>query len=361
MPFFSIIVPCYNVAPFFDEMTTSIMKQSFADWECILSYEDSTDDTLARCEALVQANARFRLVKGACSGSPSLPRNRGFESAKGKYIIWLDGDDYIPDGILATLADALRKNDEPDVLQGAIETMRFANSGACLSSVRTFDYDAADSGRVFSGQEAFIRMMRHSSLPFIGAQVFVCRADFLREQGLSFVPGLRHEDEEWSPRVFYFAKRLLVLNQVIFNYRRHEGSIMATQNGAKALAHHVRVDRAFFDFHATHAFSDALSRAWAREGLSLFYFHFFYPSRRQSVQTKDWETCLGEVLAGDGLKNFLRLAKFGSAPKRVGAYLIALVRIHPVLARVASSYFRFVYYPLAMRSKSRRTCASLSN
>ena len=348
-PYFSIIVPCYNVAPFFGEMTASVMKQSFADWECVLSYEDSTDDTLARCEALVQANPRFRLVKGERSGSPASPRNRGFEIAKGRYVIWLDGDDYMPDGLLAALADALRKNGEPDVLQGAVETVRFTDSGERASSVRTFDYDAADSGRVFSGQEAFIRMMRHGTLPFVGAQVFVCRAGFLREQGISFVPGLRHEDEEWTPRVLYFAKRLLVLDQVIFVYRQHEGSIMATQDGARALAHHVRVDRAFFDFHATHEFSDALSRAWAREGLSLFYFHFFYPSRRRSVPTKDWEKCLGEVLAGDGLKNFLRLAKFGSVPKRVGAWFVALCRLHPAFGWLAYAYFKFVYYPLAMR------------
>ena len=343
-------MPCCKVAPYLDALAASVKGQTFAGWECVLSVEDSKDGTLAACEALAQGDSRFRVVSGLRSGSPATPRNRGFAVAEGRYVIWLDGDDFLESGALAALADALCAHGEPEVLVGALEEATFADDDRTrVRSVRKFGFAADDAGKVFSGPEAFVRLMNHGSLPFIGAQVFVCRADFLRAQGISFVPGLRHEDEEWSPRVFYFAKSLLVLDQVIFVYRQREGSIMSTQAGAKALEHHVRVDRAFFDFHATHAFTDALSRAWAREALSLFFFHFFYPSRRRLVSGRDWRRCLGEVLAGDGLKNFLKLAKFASAPKRVGAYLVALGRVRPSLAEIASLYFRFVYYPLVMR------------
>ena len=349
-PFFSIIVPCCNVEPYLDALAASVKGQAFADWDCVLSVEDSMDGTLAACEALAQGDPRFRVVSGPRSGSPATPRNRGFAGAKGKYVIWLDGDDFLEDGALDALAEVLRDHGEPEILVGALDEVTFAeDTRTRVKSVRKFGFPADDAGKVFSGQEAFVRMMRHGTLPFLGAQIFVCRADFLREQDLSFVPGLRHEDEEWSPRVFYFAKSLLVLDQVIFVYRQREGSITTEQNGALALSHHVKADRAFFDFHATHEFSDALSRAWAREFFSLFFFHFFYPYRRKSVPTKDWEKCLGEVLAGDGLKNFLRLAKFGSAPKRVGAHLVALFRIHPAFGWVAYAYFKFVYYPIVMR------------
>ncbi len=353
-PLFSIIAPCCEVEPYVDALAASVKGQPFADWECILSYEDSKDSTLAACEALAAADERFRVVRGPRSGSPATPRNRGFEVAKGRYVVWIDGDDYLADGILATLADALRAHGEPDVLMGALEQSTFADDGTRLTCVRKFGFAPGDAGRVYSGQEAFVRLMRHGSLPFLGAQAIVCRADFLREKGLSFVPGLRHEDEEWSPRVFYFAERLLVLDTVLFVYRQREGSIMSTQAGATALAHHARVERSLFDFHARHEFSPALSQAWAREALSLFYFHFFMPSRRRLVSGRDWRRCLGEVLQGDGLRNFLRLAEFGSAPKRVGARLVALFRVHPALARLACAYFSLVYYPLAMRG-ARRT------
>ncbi len=348
-PFFSVVVPCYKVAPYLDAMAASVKNQPFADWECILSYEESPDATLAGCEALAASDPRFRIVRGPRSGSPSTPRNRAFEVARGRYVIWLDGDDYLTDGVLATLADSLRAHGEPDVLIGALETATFSDAGERLTSERKFGFAPEDDGRVFSGPDAMIRMMGFKALPFVGAQIFVCRADFLREKKISFIPGLRHEDEEWSPRVFYYAKRLLVLDQVLFVYCRRPGSIMSTQASAQALEHHVKVDRAIFAFHAGHEFSPALSRALAREALSLFFFHFFYPSRQAGIPQKDRIRCLNDFLEGDGLGNFTRLARFGSVPKRIGAGLVALVRISPCLGRLAFAYFKYAYYPLAMR------------
>ena len=96
-PFFSIIVPCCQVARYVDDMVASVRRQSFADWECILSVEDSSDGTLAACEALATSDVRFRLVSGPRSGSPATPRNRGLALAKGRYVVWLDGDDLLAD------------------------------------------------------------------------------------------------------------------------------------------------------------------------------------------------------------------------------------------------------------------------
>ena len=44
-PFFSIIVPCCDVAPYLRECLDSVVKQPFSDWECLLGVEESKDDT----------------------------------------------------------------------------------------------------------------------------------------------------------------------------------------------------------------------------------------------------------------------------------------------------------------------------
>ena len=75
-PFFSIIVPCCQVARYVDDMVASVRRQSFADWECILSVEESSDTTEAKCRAVAAADARFRVIVGPKSGSPATPRNR---------------------------------------------------------------------------------------------------------------------------------------------------------------------------------------------------------------------------------------------------------------------------------------------
>ena len=90
-PFFSIIVPCCQVARYVDDMVASVRRQSFADWECILSVEDSSDGTLAACEALATSDVRFRPVSGPHSGSPATPRNRGLALAKRRCLARLKG------------------------------------------------------------------------------------------------------------------------------------------------------------------------------------------------------------------------------------------------------------------------------
>ena len=68
------------------------------------------------------------------------------------------------------------------------------------------------------------------------ASLTVCRADFLRAHDLLFVPGLKHEDEEWTPRVLTFAPRLLVLDADLYVYRRRAGSVMTSETADEACA-----------------------------------------------------------------------------------------------------------------------------
>jgi glycosyltransferase involved in cell wall biosynthesis len=88
-PYFSIVVPCCGVGCYLSEVVDSLVGQDFADWECILAYEESPDDTRAVCEAMTKRDSRVRFVDcGPRSGSPATPRNRAFEQASGEYVIW---------------------------------------------------------------------------------------------------------------------------------------------------------------------------------------------------------------------------------------------------------------------------------
>lgn len=355
MAYFSVIVPCCDVAPFVDRAIESVLSQSFRDIELILSVEESKDETREMCLAASARDDRVKVLFGPRSGSPAAPRNRGFAVATGTYIVWLDGDDYLDDGVLEDLAATIHEKGDLDVIQGTLRKVTFNTSGALVSEVPLSNFPPEDAGRVMTGEEAVIRMMDLTSSPFWGAPLSVCRAAFLREKGLSFVSGIRHEDEEWAPRVFYFASRVLVVDRVFFYYRRNPRSIMSTQSAAKSILHHAKVDRLIFAFYASHDFSPALSRAWARGVLTLFYFHFFYPWRLKGTRRSDWRAGMRLFLKGEGLKNFLALAAHASAPKRVGARLVAICALHPILGWIAYVYFRFVYYPLSSRIFRRNT------
>lgn len=69
-PFFSIIVPVYNVAPYLHECLDSVIAQTFTDWECLCVDDGSTDDSGAILDEYAQKDPRFRVFHQANATSP---------------------------------------------------------------------------------------------------------------------------------------------------------------------------------------------------------------------------------------------------------------------------------------------------
>ena len=359
-PFFSIIVPCCSVARYVDDMAASVRGQSFADWECILSVEESFDATEAKCRA-VAADARFRVIVGPRSGSPATPRNRGLALAKGRYVVWLDGDDLLADEALSRFARALRSSGEPEAVQGAVVECAEDADGGQATLARRFNFEPSDSGGILVSGEAMVRFARRATFAWPMASLTVCRADFLRANGLLFVPGLKHEDEEWTPRVLTLAPRLLVLDADLYVYRRRAGSVMTSETADEACAHAATVTRSLLLFFAARRLPRPVSRAWARLVLSFFFDHVFFPVRRMPASPAPSAAArthaLRCILANGGRRAYLKLTRHAGLPKRLAAPLVVACGFHPLLDLPARAYFRFLYYPLVLWLHRRRAAA----
>lgn len=349
--FLSIVVPCCNVGAYVDALVASIRSQSFSDWECLLSVERSDDDTRARCEAAARADARFRVLFGARSGSASVPRNRGLDAARGRYVVWVDGDDRLADGALARIAAAARADERepPDVIQFAAERSDEAADGTVTARSRVANFPAGADGRTETGREFLLGLARRGASYHPMPWLMALRIDFLRANGLRFLPGIRYEDAEWAPRVFHAARRVRVLDAVCYRYRRRAGSVTTGVFSARELACVGIVIRSLLRFHATRPFDAALSRAWARLVLSLFFYYFFSPRRTARIAAADWTSCARALLAGTGRADFLRLVRFAGLPKKVAAPLVLLCGVRPCLDVPARLFFRRLYYPLVLR------------
>lgn len=352
--FFSIVVPCCNVARYVGDLVAALRAQSCTDWECILSVETSTDGTLARCEALAAADVRFRVVVGPRSGSPATPRNRGLAAARGRYVVWLDGDDWLADEALARLREAIRVHDEPEVVQGAVVEYREDDEGRRTFVGRHQNHRPSDVGRVLTGEETMIRFsdaLGHTS-PM--ATMSVCRRDFLFAHGLSFQPGLKYEDNEWTARLLYFARRLLPVDFDIYVYRRRVGSITTANGGGTDFAQYAEVVRRLLLFFDAHPFSPAFARAWARRYLSFFFAIFFwgrhYPPGPGGFPAAARTACFRRILGMGGRRAFLRLSRHAGPLKKAAAPLVLLCGVHPILDCPARAYFRWFYYPLVLRA-----------
>ena len=90
----SIIIPIYNASKYLHECLDSIINQTYDNLEIILINDGSIDNSKDICEEYTKNNKRIKLYNQKNSG-PSKARNKGLSLAKGKYIIFIDADDYI--------------------------------------------------------------------------------------------------------------------------------------------------------------------------------------------------------------------------------------------------------------------------
>jgi len=106
----SIIVPVYNAEKFVSRCIDSILQQEYDDFELILVDDGSTDESPEILDGYAKKDPRVRVIHKSNSGV-SATRNLALEQAKGKYIQFLDADDWIPDNSTKMLVrEAEEKN-----------------------------------------------------------------------------------------------------------------------------------------------------------------------------------------------------------------------------------------------------------
>lgn len=115
-PELSIIIPVYNVEKFLERCLESILSQTHTDWEMILVDDGSTDSSGAICDRYAAADDRITVVHTA-NGGQSRARNIALDKAKGRYITFIDADDYIGESSTHQEAiNVLKGNPDVDIV-----------------------------------------------------------------------------------------------------------------------------------------------------------------------------------------------------------------------------------------------------
>lgn len=109
-PAISIIVPVYKVENYLCRCLDSIMNQTFKNWECILVDDGSPDNSGRICDEYAEMDNRFKVFHQVNAGV-SAARNKGLDEAQGKWIGFVDSDDWIEPEMYSFLySNAIEKN-----------------------------------------------------------------------------------------------------------------------------------------------------------------------------------------------------------------------------------------------------------
>lgn len=118
----SVIVPIYNTEEYLDKCLDSIKNQSYTDFEVIMVDDGSTDRSAEICKKYEIDDSRFKYFYKENGGSSSA-RNFGIDNSKGKYIAFIDSDDYIDKDYLRIL-EAPTKEKEYTIVQCGMKLIR---------------------------------------------------------------------------------------------------------------------------------------------------------------------------------------------------------------------------------------------
>ena len=117
MPKLSIILPVYNVEKYLPDCLTSILNQTYDDFELIIIDDGSTDQSLSICKAYELKDTRIR-VYSQCNAGLSAARNKGIDCSQGTYLAFVDSDDTIDSEMYETMMSALEESEVDIVVCG---------------------------------------------------------------------------------------------------------------------------------------------------------------------------------------------------------------------------------------------------
>ena len=173
----SIVIPVYNAEKYLEQCLNSIKNQTYKNFEVILVNDGSIDNSESICKVFVESDTRFRYYLKA-NGGASSARNLGLDNAQGKYITFIDADDWVDENHLEVLINNIKEN----------------NSDMAVSSIKKFDNVSRFKFRVYSNQEKYL--LNYNKLN--------------REEFLVILPRLIHASNSYKIAVSKLFKKELL-------------------------------------------------------------------------------------------------------------------------------------------------------
>jgi len=223
----SIIVPVYNVEKYLAKCLNSLLSQDIQqnEYEIIIVLDGTTDNSESIAQSYADKYSQIILIKQQNLGLSSA-RNTGIKIAKGKYIQFVDSDDYLQPNVLKFLLDKIDQ-ENLDILRFNYQNVNeeyqiiypYKNPGKFV------DYnDEVTDGFTFLNE----------SLGFACyVWQFVIRKEVINRNQIYFKENIYFEDTEWTPRALVYALRVNSTDLIVYNYLLRIGSITNSQGEEK--------------------------------------------------------------------------------------------------------------------------------
>ena len=214
----SIIVPIYNVENYLEECLNSIVGVD--DIEIILVNDASPDNSIEIAKNYVSKYNNIKLISHEINRGLGAARNTGIENATGKYIMFLDSDDYLDTSKLLPLLKTLANVKWDQII---VSFLRF-NKSAGVWKESNVKFFSKNNNKILSNS-SFKSMINLINI----SPIRILKREKILQEGIRFPKGL-YEDVFWSYWFAYSCDTTLVVDNRIYFYRQHEKSILGSQS-----------------------------------------------------------------------------------------------------------------------------------
>lgn len=223
MPEISVIVPAYNVEKYIERSMSYLRNQTFRDFEVIIINDGSTDRTGVICDAIAKEDPRFRVIHKKNEGV-SAARNDGLDQIGGKYMTFVDSDDWVAADYLEYLIGLIRMDKDAEI---SMTTGKEVNEKASPIDIDETLHE------VISTSEAVKKMLvrdtyRHANWgKLYKAEIW----DKVR-----FPKDVIYDDYDTTYRAFANSSKVVCGNAVKYSYVQRNGSLMHATCSDKTLS-----------------------------------------------------------------------------------------------------------------------------
>lgn len=218
--FFSIIIPVYNSEKYIEECVNSVLAQTYKNFEIILVCDCPTDNSLNVCKNLQHKHKEIIFIENKRNFGISKSRNIGLASAKGKWILFIDHDDYYNDNTF--LAKLSNKCVNCDVVNFGSIHIKYADS--TIEENNKYVADWLESYDYINDLNLFLRN-NIKRLVYVWAKCY--RKQFLQDNNILFEEScITSEDTRYLFRLLLNKPKFKTLNLCPYCYRKHDCSTM---------------------------------------------------------------------------------------------------------------------------------------
>lgn len=205
----SIIVPVYNTAAYLEHCVSSIIAQRYSNWEAIFIDDGSTDNSFSILSEYAKNDARIRVIRQENAGA-GMARNAGIDVATGRYLVFLDSDDFIAPDYFTLLV----KHDEDVVF---IDVEAVDKKGKCIRQEYMSRY------RGWSA-DAISKSMMIGSIPWGGVRKAV-KTSLIKENNIKYSRQKIGEEALYSFEIMTHARTIGYIDKTVYFYTQRNDSL----------------------------------------------------------------------------------------------------------------------------------------